>query len=174
MSAAPKARRSPAASTSGDDPDTCPFVIGERGLAELPAPYAVAWLALQRGHRRLILQLEAALEQRHALSLSALEVLGRLAAADARMRRLTELAADVGLSLSRVSRIVDGLERRGLVEREPCPDDARATNARLTDAGLALAHDARAAHLEDVRHSFLDHLSVAQVRMLGDVFGRHV
>jgi DNA-binding MarR family transcriptional regulator len=150
----------------------CPYVMGERGLAELDAPDAAAWLALQRGHRRLTRQLEAALEQRHGLSLSALEVLGRLAAADARRLRLTGLAADVDLSLSRVSRILDGLERRGLVEREPCPDDARATNAHLTDAGLTLAHEAQAAHLEDIKGSFLDDLSAEQVRMLGEVFGR--
>jgi DNA-binding MarR family transcriptional regulator len=152
--------------------DTCPYVIGERGLAELQAPYAGAWLALQRGHRRLTRQLEAALEERHGLSLSALELLGRLAAADDRRRRLTGLAADVGLSLSRVSRIVDGLERRGLVAREPCPEDARATNARLTDAGLTLAHEAQAAHLEDVHRSFLDQLSAPEVRVLAKVFGR--
>jgi DNA-binding MarR family transcriptional regulator len=174
MSAAPEARRSRVVSTVRDDADTCEYVIGEPGLAELPAPYAAAWLALQRGHRQLTRQLEAALEQRHGLSLSALEVLGRLAAADARRRRLTGLAADVGLSLSRVSRIVDALERRGLVNREPCPDDARATNARLTDAGLTLAREAQAAHLEDIERSFLDHLSAEHVRMLGDVFGRLV
>jgi DNA-binding MarR family transcriptional regulator len=131
-----------------------------------------AWAGLQRAHRELTRRLEAALEERFGLSLSALELLGRLAASEDRRRRLSWLAADIELSVSRVSRVVDALERRGLVERERCPEDARATNARLTDDGLALVREAQDAHLADVRRRFLDRLSDDELRTLGDVFRR--
>ena len=152
--------------------DRCDYVVGDDGMARLQGPYADAWTGLQRTHRELTRQLEASLDERFGLSLSALELLGRLATADDRRRRLSRLAGDVDLSLSRVSRIVDALERRGLVERLPCPEDTRATNAWLTDAGLALVREAQAEHVADVRRRFLDRLSAAELRTLGRVFTR--
>lgn len=152
--------------------DRCAFIVGDDGMARLQGPHADAWAGLQRAHRELTRQLEATLDERYGLSLSALELLGRLASADDRRRRLSWLAGDVGLSVSRVSRIVDALERRGLVERRPCPEDTRATNAWLTDAGLALVRDAQAEHLADVQRRFLDRLSPAELRTLGRVFTR--
>jgi DNA-binding MarR family transcriptional regulator len=141
-------------------------------MARLEGPHADAWAGLQRAHRELTRRLEATLDERYGLSLSALELLGRLARADERRRRLSRLADDVELSLSRVSRIVDALERRGLVERRPCPEDTRATNAWLTDAGLALVREAQAEHLADVQHRFLDRLSTDELDTLGRVFTR--
>ena len=163
MSAAPAAQ--PAA-------DECAYALGDDGLLRLQGPHAEAWIGLQRAHRELMRELEAALGERHGLSLSALELLGRLAAEPERLLRLSRLAAEVGLSLSRVSRITDALEARGLVRREPCPEDSRATNARLTGAGLALVRDAQASHLDDVRRTFLDRLSADELRTLGEVFAR--
>jgi DNA-binding MarR family transcriptional regulator len=133
---------------------------------------AEAWTGLQRTHRDLTRRLEATLEARYGLSLSALELLGRLAATDQRHERLGRLAKAIGLSVSRVSRLVDALERRGLVERRPCPEDTRATEAWLTHAGLALARQAQAAHLADVQRRFLDRLSRDELRTLGAVFAR--
>ena len=153
-------------------PDRCAYVVGEDGMARLQGPHADAWAGLQRAHRELTRQLEATLDERYGLSLSALELLGRLATADDRRRRLSRLADDVELSLSRVSRIVDALERRGLVERQPCPEDTRATNAWLTDAGLALVREAQAEHLADVQRRFLDRLTAGELRTLGRVFTR--
>jgi DNA-binding MarR family transcriptional regulator len=153
-------------------PDRCAYVVGNDGMARLQGPHAEAWAGLQRAHRELTRELEASLDARYGLSLSALELLGRLAAAGERRRRLSRLADDVGLSLSRVSRIVDAMERRGLVERKPCPEDTRATNACLTGAGLELVREAQVAHLDDVQRRFLDRLSSGELRTLGRVFGR--
>jgi DNA-binding MarR family transcriptional regulator len=152
--------------------DRCAYVVGDDGMARLQGPHADAWAGLQRAHRELTRQLEATLDERYGLSLSALELLGRLATAGDRRRRLSRLADDVELSLSRVSRIVDALERRGLVERQRCPEDTRATNAWLTDAGLALVREAQAEHLADVQRRFLDRLTAGELRTLGRVFGR--
>jgi DNA-binding MarR family transcriptional regulator len=164
------ARPQPAQSPTDDD--QCPFVIGDDGLARLEGPHADAWLGLQRAHRELMRALEASLESGFGLSISALEVLGRLAAADHRRRRLSRLAGDVGLSLSRVSRIVDSLERRGLVARQPYPDDTRATDACLTEAGYALLLEAQARHVADVQRVFFDRLGEAELETLGRAFTR--
>ena len=144
--------------------DQCEYVLGD------PGPYADAWLGLQRATRELNRMLESRLVESHGLSLSELELLGRLAASEQHRRRLSRLASDVGLSLSRVSRIVDSLERRGLVVRQPYPDDTRATDACLTDAGLELASQAQAGHLADVQQLFFDHLTQAELRTLAEVF----
>lgn len=151
------------------EPERCASVLGDGALSDAQAG---AWIGFQRAHRELTRRLEADLHAHHGLSLSALELLGRLAAAERRQRRLARLAEDVELSLSRVSRIVDALERRGLVERRPCPEDTRATEAHLTDAGLALVREAQAGHLDRVRRDFLDRLDGEELRTLGRVFAR--
>jgi DNA-binding MarR family transcriptional regulator len=155
-----------------EDPERCDFVVGADGLARLAGPPADAWTALQRAHRDLTRRLESALVARHGLSLSALELLGRLAAAPGRCHRLSRLAGEVGLSLSRVSRLVDSLEARGLVERRRCADDTRAVEAHLTAAGLELAREAQADHVADVQRSFVDRLDEAELRTLAAVFTR--
>ncbi|MGH2877858.1 MAG: MarR family winged helix-turn-helix transcriptional regulator [Solirubrobacteraceae bacterium] len=154
--------------------EDCPFVIGEDGLARLGDEQARAWTGLLRAHRRLTRALEARLLDRHGLSLSALELLGRLAEADAqqRPRRIARLAEQAELSLSRTSRLLDALQRRGLVERQPCPDDSRASNVQLTPAGLRLARAAQADHLADVQRMFVAPLSPREVVVLAAVFDR--
>jgi DNA-binding MarR family transcriptional regulator len=152
--------------------DQCPFVIGDDGLARLEGPHADAWFGLQRAHRELMRTLEASLESGFGLSISALEVLGRLAGADQRRRRLSRLAGDVGLSLSRVSRIVDSLERRGLVARKPYPNDSRATDACLTEAGYALLLEAQGRHVADVQRVFFDRLTEDELETLGRAFAQ--
>src|SRR5919112_6298964 len=127
-------------------PGSCAYVVGDDGLARWSRTHADAWIGLLETHKKLTRALEAELEAEHGLSLSGLELMGRLAASDGRTLRLSSLADLTGLSLSRVSRITDVLEARGLVERRPCPADARARNAWLTDAGLGLLRSAQATH----------------------------
>jgi DNA-binding MarR family transcriptional regulator len=131
-----------------------------------------AWIGLLETHKLLTRALEAELEARHGLSLSSAETLGRLAAAGDRRLGLSALAAATGLSLSRMSRIVDYLEQRGLVERRPAPGDARAVEAHLSDAGLALARAADATHAAGIQRRFFDHLSPDELSALAAVFGR--
>lgn len=154
------------------DGEACPFVAGEAGLAGWSEVQADAWIGLLETHKRLTRALEAELEARHGLSLSGVELLGRLAAADGHRLRLSRLASEAGLSLSRVSRIVDMLEARGLVRREVCPSDARAVEAHLGDAGLALAREAQATHVASVRERFLDRLGPGEAEALAEVFRR--
>jgi DNA-binding MarR family transcriptional regulator len=71
-----------------------------------------------------------------------------------------------------VSRIVDALERRELVRRQPCPTDARAVNAHLTEQGLDLARRAQSAHHVAVQERFFDRLQPQEIAILADVFAR--
>lgn len=158
------------------EPDTraesCAYVVGEDGLSRWSDTHADAWVGMLETHRRLTRALDAELEAAYGLSLSALEILGRLAASPDRRLRLSVVAEETGLSLSRVSRIVDALERREHVQRRPCPQDARAVNAHLTQAGLELARAAQAAHHAAVQERFFDVLSQAEIAMFAEVFAR--
>jgi DNA-binding MarR family transcriptional regulator len=148
------------------------YFIGDEGLSRWTPTQIAAWTGVVEAHRRLLRELESELETQHGVALSALALLGRLAAADERTLRLSTLADEMGLSLSRVSRVVDGLEARRLVERRPCPADARATNARLTSAGLALARRAQTTVFATVQARFFDALSEDEVAAIAGAFTR--
>ena len=125
------------------------------GVAEWSERHADAWIGLLETHKQLTRALDAELESRYGLSLSGLELLARLAAAPDRCLRLSALAAQAGLSLSRVSRIAVTLETRGLIERTPCDEDARAVEAHLTPAGLTLMREAQETHFASVQRALL-------------------
>lgn len=96
-------------------------------------------------------------------------VLAMLSEADDRTLRMTALAAQTNAALPRLSHVVRRLEERGLVERLPCPEDKRATNARLTDAGMDKVASAAPAHVANVREHVIDALTPEQVEQLGDI-----
>ncbi|MBG6096944.1 MarR family winged helix-turn-helix transcriptional regulator [Nocardioides sp. WG-D5] len=96
-------------------------------------------------------------------------VLAVLSEADDRTLRMTALAHRTNATLARLSHVVRRLEERGLVERFPCPEDARATNARLTAAGWDAVVAAAPGHVANVRSHVLDGLTAEQVRQLTEV-----
>lgn len=96
-------------------------------------------------------------------------VLAVLSEADDRTLRMTALAHRTNATLARLSHVVRRLEERGLVERFPCPEDARATNARLTTNGWDAVVAAAPGHVANVRSHVLDALTAEQVRQLTEV-----
>ena len=132
--------------------------------------HAAAWIGLLETHKHLTRELEADLEAEHRLGISSMELLSRLARSKEHMMRLTVLADAAGLSLSRVSRILDGLERRGLVERRSDDVDTRAKNAHLTPEGFELVRDALRTHFDGVERLFFDRLDEDDVHTLARVF----
>ena len=140
------------------------------GLIRWSDTSAAAWIGLLETHKHLTRELEAELVAEHGLSISGLEVLFRLARADGHTMRLTALAEAAGLSLSRVSRILDALERRRLVERRSDADDSRAKQAWLTPQGLELLRAAQHTHFAGVERLFFDRLSPSDVQTLARVF----
>ena len=146
------------------------YRTGRDGLVRWSDTRAAAWIGLLETHKRLTRELEAELDAQHGLSLSAFELLSRLARAQDHTMRLTALAHAAGLSLSRVSRILDALERRGLVERRADAEDTRAKNARLTPDGFELLRAAQKTHFRGVERLFFDHVDDQDVETLARVF----
>ena len=117
-----------------------------------------AWRGFLRVQSSLFHQLDAELSTTHDLPLRSYEVLLLLEGAPRRRLRMADLSRSVLLSASGVTRLVDRLEREGLVSRERCPEDGRGYFAVLTDEGEHRMQAARATHLAGVRRLFLDQL----------------
>ena len=96
-------------------------------------------------------------------------VLAMLSEAPDRTLRMTSLAQRTNATLSRLSHVVRRLEDRGLMERLPCPEDARATNARLTDDGWSVVESASHGHVDTVRRYVFDPLTPEQVDQLARI-----
>ena len=152
--------------------DEPPVLETEDGLKYLPPNREAAWLGLLRAHTELTRGLDTALSARHGLSLSAYEVLSRLAHAEDGHLRMSVLAERSGLSLSRVSRVMDQLEQRGLVARRSCASDSRVVHATITPPGRALVSEAQDTFFEVIEDRFLGRLSCDEVGLLGTIFGR--
>ncbi|MCK2213033.1 MarR family transcriptional regulator [Actinomadura sp. ATCC 31491] len=135
----------------------------------LTAEELAVWRMLQRAQVRITRRLEAELLVAHDLPLASYEVLMQLAEAPGRRLRMNDLADRVLLSRSGLTRLIDRLQRDGLVTREACADDARGLYAVLTDGGAARLADATPTYLRGIRTQFLDMLGsgeIAQIRAM--------
>ena len=146
----------------------------DAGLKYFPPDREAAWFGLLSAHAELTRGLDACLSAEHGLTLSAYELLSRLAHAEDGHLRMSELAGKSSLSLSRVSRVVDALCARGLAERRSCATDSRVVHATITDAGRELLAAAQDTFFATVEERFLGRLSCDEVGLLGDIFGRLV
>jgi DNA-binding MarR family transcriptional regulator len=84
----------------------------------------------------------------------------------ARTLRMTSLASATNSTLPRLSHVVSRLEKRGYIERSPCEEDRRATNATLTEAGWAKVVATAPGHVDTVRRSVIEPLTPEQVSVL--------
>ncbi|MEV7621543.1 MarR family transcriptional regulator [Actinoplanes sp. NPDC089786] len=112
-----------------------------------------------RGH------FEAQLDQ-HRLSIVEFEVLMRLARTPSHRLRMTDLAGQTSLSTSGVTRVVDRMDRDGLIRREACSADRRSSYAVITDAGLERLDALLPEHLEIIQRWLVDPLSPGQLDAL--------
>jgi DNA-binding MarR family transcriptional regulator len=118
--------------------------VTKRGMGQMPEQELVRrWRALLSQHATVSCALERALEERHGIGVSEFETLDWLAGTRDRRCRMSELAADMYLSQSALSRTVARLEDAGLVARAMCSDDRRAIFVGITDAGCSLHRRAR-------------------------------
>ncbi len=131
-----------------------------------------AWRGLLRAHATLAKRLEARLEREHGLPLSSYEVLQHLMEAPAGRMRMCDLAEQVRLSRSGLTRLVDRLEREELLGRCICDHDARGAYACLTDSGRERLRAARGTHREVIREHFLSHFSELELERLGEMWER--
>jgi len=129
-----------------------------------------AWRGMLRAHAGLVRTLDAELANEHDLPLSSYEVLLFLNDSDDGRMRMSELADTVLLSRSGLTRLVDRLERDGLLKRERCESDQRGLFAEITDEGRRVFAAARKTHLDGVRRLFLDRFSRDELRTLGAIW----
>jgi DNA-binding MarR family transcriptional regulator len=144
---------------------------GEGGELLTPAELA-AWRGLLRVHASVVARLDDELRRAHAMSLTTYEALMLLGEAPGRRLRVSELSSATLLSVSGMSRMVDRLEREGLVERRACETDGRGAEVVLTDEGRERLRAARATHLAGVRNAFLSRIDDDDLRALARAWER--
>jgi DNA-binding MarR family transcriptional regulator len=142
------------------------------GLGRLTDGQLTAWRSFLQAHAVLVRRLEADLLAEHQLPLASYDVLVQLVEAPERRLRMTELAQLVLISRSGLTRLVDRLEREGLVRREACDDDARGLFAVLTPDGFQRLRRATPTHLRGVASYAIDRLDDAQVEQLAEICAR--
>jgi DNA-binding MarR family transcriptional regulator len=130
------------------------------------------WLSFLRAHAAIVRTLSAELVAEHGLTINDYEVLLRLSRAPDRRMRRVDLAQEVLLSPSGITRLLVGLERAGLVERASCESDARVVYAQLTPAGLAKLRAAAKTHVAGINRVFLDRFDEDERAALGTLLGR--
>lgn len=130
------------------------------------------FVALVRTHATATRALNAQLSADHGLTVSDYEVLLRLSRApDHRLRRV-DLAEQVLLTASGITRLLDGLERQGWVERGACDSDRRVVYAVLTDAGVAKLREARSTHIPQIEAHFGRALAPEEQALLVELLGK--
>ncbi|WP_298886604.1 MarR family transcriptional regulator [uncultured Serinicoccus sp.] len=132
----------------------------------LTDPERAAWVRLAAVLERLPGVLDTQLRRDSGLTHFEYYTLAMLSEAEGSTLRMTALAAQTNATLPRLSHVVRRLEGRGLVARMPCPEDARATNASLTDAGWGVVQAAAPGHAAAVRGAVIDALTTTQIDQL--------
>lgn len=135
----------------------------------LDADQQRSWRAFVLGSTLLMDQLDLELRRDFHVSLAEYEILVRLSERPQRSMRMAQLADAVCHSRSRVTHTITRMEHGGLVVREPCPEDGRGVQARMTDAGFALLERAAPAHVDGVRTHLVDTSSPDDFAALGRV-----
>ena len=138
---------------------------------DLDDPRITATGLFAEAYTGLAARLAAQLEQ-HRLSPVEFEVLLRLARSPGQRLRMTDLAGQTTLSTSGVTRVVDRMDREGLVGREACSTDRRSSYAVISDAGRARLEEVLPGHLQLIEQWFIGQLSPAQLDQMLDSLRR--
>ncbi|KAE8763141.1 MarR family winged helix-turn-helix transcriptional regulator [Georgenia thermotolerans] len=140
----------------------------------LTAEQESAWRSLMAAILLLPGALDAQLQRDAELTHAGYAAMSALSEAPGRAIRMSELAHMASLSMSRLSHLVDRLEQRGWVKREPVPGDRRSTMAVLTDEGWQKVVATAPGHVDLVRSLIFEDLSPAQTRQLKAIFDKIV
>jgi DNA-binding MarR family transcriptional regulator len=135
-------------------------------------PEQIAWVGLLRAHASAVRRFNGDLISEHGLTLNDYEVLLHLARAPDRRLRRVDLAKSVLLTPSGITRLLEGLELAGYVERASCASDARVTYALLTDEGYDKLREASLTHVEGIRSHFAERFSPEELQTLAALLSR--
>jgi DNA-binding MarR family transcriptional regulator len=137
-----------------------------------PRTRLASWVFFLRAHSAITRQLNADLLAEHGLTLNDYEVLLHLSHADNQMMRRVDLAESVLLTASGITRLLDGLQRAGFVEKASCSSDARVSYAKLTDAGREKLEEAAVTHLAGIDELFTSRYSEHELESLAAYLSR--
>ena len=130
------------------------------------------WRDFLRAHAAVTKALEADLVAERDLPLTWYDVLVQLVEVPGWRLRMSELADRTLLSRSGLTRLIDKMVSAGLVERQPCYDDARGSFAVLTNAGYTRLRGAAAIHLQGVAEHMMRHVEPEELPVFGAVMRR--
>ena len=142
-------------------------------VTTIPVPLQLeGWVSFLRAHAAITRELSAQLQREHGLTLNDYEVLLHLSHADdGRMRRV-DLAQQILLTASGITRLLEGLERAGYVAKETCASDARVSYAKVTDEGLEKLRSAADDAPARDRRALLSRYSGSELTALAELLGR--
>jgi DNA-binding MarR family transcriptional regulator len=143
--------------------------MGDETVRWLTADQLRAWIRLESVVELLPAVLDSQLQHDAQLTHFEYLVLAKLSEAPEHVLRMTHLAAVTNATLPRLSHVVSRLESRGYLERVPCREDRRATNAQLTEAGWHKVVATAPGHVENVRAHVIDLLSEEQIGQLDEI-----
>ena len=138
----------------------------------VPKSQFEAWVGFLRSHAAITRQLNIDLQTAHGLTLNDYEVMVHLARAEGQMMRRVDLAESVVLTASGITRLLDGLECGGYVEKAESESDARVSYAKLTDAGAQKLAEASETHLAGIDELFTSRYSESELSTLAELIAR--
>jgi DNA-binding MarR family transcriptional regulator len=147
-------------------------VLTPQASLEEVAPALQAWARLMRAQATTKRELAVELQEQHDLSISAYEALYVLSRADGRRLKRVDLADRLVLTPSGVTRLLEGLEAAGLIEKVACETDLRVSYAQLTDAGFEKLEQASCGHTGSIRTLFEEHLDQDEIATLAELLGK--
>ena len=130
------------------------------------------WVCLLRGHAVVRRTVATRLRASHGLTVNDYEALLLLSRAEGKSMRRVDLADALQLSASGVTRLLEGLEGQGLVEKAVCPTDGRVTYAVLTQAGSRTLAKASGVHVAAIRTVFEARYTSAELATLAELLAR--
>lgn len=139
--------------------------------ADIP-PAVKAWTRFLRAHATTTRLVNAQLQKEHGLTINDYEALQVLSCAEGQRLKRVDLARRLVLTPSGITRLLEGLERAGLVERVACPTDLRVAYAQLTDAGAGKLRGASCGHEGSIKTLMEEHLSPAEIDQLASVLAK--
>jgi len=131
-----------------------------------------SWVTFLRAHAAITREMSIQLQREHGLTLHDYEVLLHLSRAEHGMMRRVDLAQSVLLTASGITRLLEGLERAGYVEKATCESDARVSYAKLTDTGRDKLLAAAVTHVRGVEELFTGRYSGSELDTLAQLLAR--
>jgi DNA-binding MarR family transcriptional regulator len=136
------------------------------------SPGLQAWVRLLRGHAAARRRINAQLHAEHGLTVNAYEALLLLSKADGGVLRRVDLAEELQLTASGVTRLLDGLEEQNCVAKKSCSSDARVTYAALTETGRKKLKTASSTHVAGIEALFEERFTDSELETLVELLGR--